>query len=144
MPKQVEPTTITKFLTDFVLIELLQRQFFESITSYWIEDLTNRKSCNTATRVFMSIYVIVRFSINTAKSLIDDKRARNRRRRLSAANDEYGNGSSDNGSSTYSSPQAIRRRASDILSHYNNNNNNGNSPLSENENVDAYNGFELI
>ena len=60
------------------------------------------------------------------------------------ANDEYGNGSSDNGSSTYSSPQAIRRRASDILSHYNNNNNNGNSPLSENENVDAYNGFELI
>ena len=57
----------------------------------------------------MSIYVIVRFSINTAKSLIDDKRARNRRRRLSAANDEYGNGSGDNGSSTYSSPQAIRR-----------------------------------
>ena len=144
LPKQVEPTTITKFLTDFVLIELLQRQFFESISRYWIEDLTNRKSCNTATRVFMSIYVIVRFSINTAKSLIDDKRSRNRRRRLSAANNEYGNGSSDNGSSTYSSPQAIRRRASDILSHYNNNNNNGNSPLSENENVDAYNGFELI
>jgi hypothetical protein len=138
LPKQIEPTNITKFLTDFVLIELLQRQFFESISRYWIEDVANRKNMNTFTRAFMSIYILARFSINTAKSLIDDKRSRDRRRRLSAANDEDGNDNS------YSSPQAIRQRVNDILSHYNNSNSNNNSPSSADNNVDAYNGFELL
>ena len=79
----------------------------------------------------MSIYVIARFSINTAKSLIDDKR--NRTRRQQQSYDEYGN------ETTYASPIAIRKKASSL-------------PRSETStpnqspdgNVNAYNGFEVI
>ena len=131
LPKQIEPTTITKFLTDFVLIEIVQRQFFESISRYWVESVTNRNNVNSLTRIGMSMYVIARFSINTAKSLIDDKR--NRTRRQQQSYDEYGN------ETTYASPIAIRKKASSLPRSETSTPNH-----SPDGNVNAYNGFEVI
>ena len=79
LPAQIDPTNVFRLLGNVVLVEVLQRNFFQSISRYWIENTSSRITFNRFTRSTMWVYVIIRFGINTGRSFIDDKETRRKK-----------------------------------------------------------------
>ena len=71
LPAQIDPTHTVRLLGNLAFIELLQRNFFTSITQYWISNKKYKLYANRTTRTIMWLYILVRFGLHQGRKLID-------------------------------------------------------------------------